>query len=560
MEDWVKELDRYFFQTLTMLTPGTTVKGKIVKILNEEAFIDIGFKGELSIPLEELKDEKGDLLFNEGDEVEFLITSKPGSNRGIELSYKKLREQRLRDFLKNCFEKKEPIKVVVKSMVKGGYEIIFEGLISGFLPFSHSYYQKKENPQDLIGKEIEVEIIQLEKSNFVVSRRVLLEKIYQQKKRELIEKIKQEGIIEGIVEARVKGGFIIKFEEVLKGFLPDRELSWSRVGNPETFLSPGDLVKVKVLEFDPVRENLKVSIKALLPDPWKEVRYKEGEVVKGKVTKVFDFGAFVELHPGIEGFIPKVEMGWNKNLKPEEILSEGNLVEGVILYVNPEEKRLTLSMRKLIPSPWEVFSQRTQVGDVVKGRIKSISKRGIRIELEEGIEGLVHISNVSWERVENLEEHFKTGEEILAKVINLDPERKIVELSLKHLEEDPWIEFSKKYKLGDIIEGSIERMVRGGIIVKVLAGIYGFMPLREFSQDFKSERTIPINKQHTLNLKVGEKIKGKITLLDPEAKRLHLSYLEYLKELEKQEIEEYKDRVSLGVKLGDLIRDKLTFK
>lgn len=560
MEDWVKELDKYLSQEPPRLIPGTVVRGRIVKIGKNEAFVDVGFKGELFISLEELKDENGNLTFNEGDEVDFLVVSNPERNRGIELSYKKLKEQKLKKVLKECFEKKKPIRVFVKSLTKGGYKVSFEGVIFGFLPFSHSFYQKKEEPQNLVGKEIEVEIIQLEKNNFVVSRRVVLEKIFQQKKRELIERIQREEILEGVVESRVKGGFLLKFEEVLKGFLPDRELSLSRIENPENLLSPGDLVKVKVLEFDPVKENLKVSIKALSPDPWKEVNYREGEVVKGKVTKVFNFGAFVELPPGIEGFIPKVEMGWNKNLKPEEVLSEGDLIEGVILYVNPEERKLTLSMRKLIPSPWEVFSSKTQVGEVVKGRIKSIHKRGMRIELEEGIEGFVHISNVSWTRVENLEEHFKTGEEILAKVINIDHEKKVVELSLKHLEDDPWIEFSKKYKPGDIVEGLIDRVVRGGVIVKVLSGIYGFIPLKELSQDSKSERNIFLNKQQVSNLKVGEKIKGKITLLDPEVKRLHLSYLEYLKELEKQEIEEYKDKVSTGVKLGDLIKDKLTFK
>lgn len=556
MEDWVRELENYLPQSLGDLKPGTVVRGKIVKILKDEAFVDIGFKGEISIPLEELKDERGELLFQEGDETEFLILKSDTSKRTY-LSYKKLREITLRNVLKEKFRKNEPIKVKIKGMVRGGYEVRFEDIIVGFLPFSHAYHQKLGKDEDITGKEIEVEIIQFEKNNFVVSRRNFLERIFQQNKKALIEKIEKEGVLEGVIETRVKGGFILNFENVFKGFLPDKELSWSRIENPESFLTLGECVKVKVLEFDPVRESLKVSIKALSPDPWEQITYKEGDLVKGRVVKVFDFGAFVEIVPGVEGFIPRVEMGWSKNLNPTKILSPGDIVEGIVIYINPKEKRLTLSLRKLIPSPWDNFVEKVKVGDVIKGKVSRIIKNGIMVSLEDGIEGFIHISNISWERIDSLEERFKPGEEILAKVINLDPEKKKVELSIKHIGPDPWGEVLEKYKLGDIVEGIIEKIVKGGIIVKIMAGVFGFLPFKELFRDFKPDKTFKLDQKQILDFKVGERIKGKITYLDPENKKLHLSYLQYLEDLERQEIEKYQNKDKTGIKLGDFIKNKI---
>ncbi|QER41199.1 S1 RNA-binding domain-containing protein [Thermodesulfobacterium sp. TA1] len=561
MSDWGKEFEEYLNRSFQGVSLGEIVKGTVVKIGKDYAFIDVGLKGEALLPLEEIKDDTGKFWFKEGDEGEFLVVGRAPSG-GYLLSYLKIREKRLKEKIKESFEKGVPVKVRVVSLVKGGYSVKVEGLLPGFLPFSQAHFRERlGEPEALLGAEFEALVTKLSKDDLVVSKRALLEREYELKKKEVLEKVKQEGILEGEVFKRVEGGFLVDFQGVFKGFLPDKELSWFRISDPDGFLKKGDKIKVKVLSFEPKKEQIKVSIKALEPDPWEgiEKRYQEGQRVKGKVVGVFDFGAFLELEPGVEGLIPRSEIGWNKNLKPKEILGLGDLVEAVILEMKPSERKMVLSLRRLEPSPWERLVEEVRVGDVLKGKVKQVINHGILVEVREGVEGFVHVSNLSWGRVENLKEKFVPGQELTVKVLEINPEKKRLVLSIKHLTPDPWESFAATYKIGYILEGVVRRIVSNGVIVEVSPEIEGFIPFKELSEEFKEKKFLKPEKVAE-QYKPGDKLKGKIVLLDPVNKKLHLSCVKYIEELENQELENYKGnlQVGAGLKLGDLLAQKLS--
>ncbi|KUJ98096.1 MAG: 30S ribosomal protein S1 [Thermodesulfobacterium sp. 37_54] len=561
MTDWAKEFEEYLNKSFQEIAIGEVVKGKVVKIGKEYAFVDVGLKGEALLPVDEIKDEKGGFQFSEGEEGEFLVIGRAPLG-GYLLSYQKIREKKVKERIKNSFEKGLPVQIKIVSLIKGGYTVKVEGFVPGFLPFSQAHFREKlDSPEALIGKEFEALVVKFDKDNLVVSRRALLEREYELKKKEVLDKIK-EGILEGEVFKRVKGGFLIDFDGVLKGFLPDKELSWFRITDPETFLKIGDKIKVKVLSFDPSKEQLKVSLKALEPDPWEGVanRYQEGQQVKGKVVGIFDFGAFLEIEPGVEGLVPRSEIGWNKNLKPKDILDLGDLVEAVILEIKPSERKMVLSLKRLEPSPWEKFVEEVEVGAVVKGKIKQVLNHGLLVEVREGVEGFIHVSNLSWERIENLKEKFSPGQEVIAKVLEINPEKRKLSLSVKHLTPDPWENFVASHKIGDVVEGVIKRMASTGVIVEVFQGIEGFIPFKELSEEFKGKSSFKLEKIAE-KYKTGDRLKGKIMVLDPENRKLHLSCLKYLEELENQELETYKaafQKEGTGLRLGDLLAQKLS--
>ncbi|WP_028841713.1 S1 RNA-binding domain-containing protein [Thermodesulfobacterium hveragerdense] len=561
MTDWGKEFEEYLNKSFQEIAVGDVVKGKVVKIGKEYVFVDVGLKGEALLPVDEIKDDKGGFQFSEGEEREFLVIGRSPLG-GYLLSYQKIREKKIKEKIKDSFEKGLPVQIKIVSLIKGGYTVKVEGFVPGFLPFSQSHFREKlDSPEALIGKKFEALVVKFDKENLVVSRRALLEREYELKKKEVLNKIK-EGLIEGEVFKRVEGGFLIDFGGVLKGFLSDKELSWFRITDPEGFLKRGDQIKVKVLSFDPSKEQLKVSLKALEPDPWEGItnRYQEGQQVKGKVVGIFDFGAFLEVEPGVEGLVPRSEIGWNKNLKPKELLGLGDLVEAVILEIKPSERKMVLSLRRLEPSPWEKFVKEVEVGAVLKGKIKQVLNHGLLVEVREGVDGFIHISNLSWERIEDLKERFSPGQEIMSKVLEIDLEKRKLSLSVKHLTPDPWENFVASHKVGDLVEGVIKRIVSAGVIVEVFQGVEGFIPFKELSEEFKG-KNLPKPDKIAEKYKTGERLKGKIVILDLENRKLHLSCLKYLEELENQELETYKEsfqREGTGLRLGDLLAQKLS--
>jgi small subunit ribosomal protein S1 len=475
MSDWIQELEKHLHESLKEVKPGSIISGKIIKISENFAFVDIGLKKEALLPIEEIKDRTGEIILGEGDEIEALVMGKEPQEGFYILSFKKLREKKLWEELKGAYKEKRPVEVKVLALNKGGYEVEFGFLLKGFMPYSQAFFKDKpENLDSLIGKKIEVEILEIKNESFIASRRKILEKEYQRKKDSLINKIKAGEPIEGIVKKKVEGGFLIEIEEILTGFLPYKELDWKRIDNPSEYLKIGEKIKVKVLNYDLVKEKIKLSIKALLPDPWERVsqKYKEGDIVKGKVTQIFDFGAFMELEPGIEGFIPIKEITWNKKVKISEILEKGDEVSALILEIKPSERKILLSLIKLQP--------------------------------------------------------------------------------------DPWISASKNYKLGEIVEGVIERFLPNGLLIELTSELTAFMPLKEFLKDLKAYK---YKKELTEfeGFKIGDKIKGKIINIDEEKRKIQISYLKYLEDLENKEIEDYKMKAkeTTFITFGEIFKKKI---
>jgi len=552
MEDWKKEFEEYLEKAGRSFKPGEVVEGILVQISQDHAFVDIGGKQEALLPVSEIKKEDGSFYLNPGDRVEALVVRRLPAGSYL-LSVSKLLEQKLWKELKKAFESGSPIVVKVKSGVKGGYRVVYEEKIIGFLPFSQAYFKRKPSSKELVGKNLEVKILLLEEGkNFVVSRRVILEEEFKQKKEALYQVLREGGVVEGEVKSKVDGGFLVDLDGLLLAFLPFKELSWQRIKNPEEYLKPGDKVRAKVLFFDEVKAKARISIKALEPDPWESLpeKYKEGDRVKGKVVGIFNFGAFVEIEPGVEGLIPASEVSWRKKAKVSEIFEEGDLVEAVIITLDPEKRRLTLSLKRLEPSPWEKVTAKLKPGDVVEGKVSSIKDFGLFVEVEEGVEGFVHISNVSWKRVENLREIFKRGDRVKACVLEIDPEKKRLALSIKHLKPDPLKEFVSAHKEGDEIEVKVKKQVEKGFIVEINPELEAFLPFTEVWEN-------PI--KPSFELKPGDSIKAVLDKIDPEKRSILVSYLKYKKRQEEKELEEYKKGITArsGFTLGEVLLQSL---
>ncbi|MCS7149261.1 MAG: S1 RNA-binding domain-containing protein [Caldimicrobium sp.] len=527
MENFVDILKDYLHERTYQI--GDLAEGVVVKVQNDVVFVDIGTKKEAILPKAEVTDAQGNLFFQVGERVKAQIVKRLSGEGHYLLSVKRILEEEAWNEIKEAHEKGTPLEVLLTKPIKGGFEVVYRGLITGFLPQSH------------LGRNISLELPQklaVIPINFNERSYVVSHKVYQEKEREikfkgLVKKLEEEGILEGRVKSPVKGGFILDFDGVLTGFLPLSELTRRRIKQGEIYLTEGDLIRVKVLEWDPQKRKLKVSHKALEPDPWESVesRYGLDQRVKGKVVKVENFGAFVELEPGLEGLLPASEISWKKGLKPVEVLQEGDIIDAVITELVSKERKLILSLKRLEENPWDVICKTLKIGDLVKAPIKTITDFGLFVEVKEGVDGFIHISQVSWDRVKDLRTIFKEGDEVTAKVIELSPENKKLVLSIKELQPDPWKEFSLRHKPGDVVEGEVKKEIPGkGYLVKVGKGVLGFLPLRELAHEKKK------------TLSEGQSFRGKIILLDLEQRKLWISEKAYILEEEQREVEAFKDQ------------------
>ncbi|MGC8965500.1 MAG: S1 RNA-binding domain-containing protein [Caldimicrobium sp.] len=540
MEEFQRLLEEYLLQSEKIYRIGDRVEGVIVYMDDKNAYVDIGSKKEALLPLEELRDLEGNLLFKKGDKVSALIVKRLSGAASYLLSVRKIFEEEARKEIKEAHEKGLPIKVKIINSVKGGFEVIYNGILQGFLP--RSQYQERE------GEEIYGLIQKIDNKSFVISPKAYYEKERELKVKELVGLIEKEGILEGTVKREVKGGYLIDFEGVLTGYLPYAELTRRRLSSYEGFLKAGDKIRVKVIEWNEETQKLRVSLKAFEPDPWDEVslKYSVEQRVKGKVVRIMNFGAFIEIEPGLEGLLPASEISWKRGLKPKDVLSEGDMVEVVINEIEPTKKRMILSLKRLEENPWDKVAREIKPGDVIEGRVKTVTNFGMFIEVMEGVDGFIHISQVDWERVEDLHQRYRTGDMVRAKVIELNPENKRLLLSIKELIPDPWEELAKKIKIGDDLEGVIVGETKGqGYLVKISKGVVGFLPLKEVWEEDGKKKI----------LKEGEVVKGKVIYFDPERRRLWLSEKAYFQEKEKEELSQLKENLkSSSKRLRDVVK------
>ncbi len=538
------------------LRRGSIIEGTILTINPDWTFVDIGYKSEGLIPTAEFRRADGSLRVKEGDRIEALVERIRGEDGLVRLSFAKLLENRAWERILKAQKEGEVLEAYVIEPIKGGFAVEIEG-VRAFLPFSHAYLERPADPNQIVGQNIKVEVISAsrKRNNVVVSRKNALQKEIEARKRALFESLAEGQVREGTVTRILDYGAFIDLGGV-EGFLHVSDLSWGKVKHPGDLLRPGDRVRVKVLSFDPQKEKIKLGIKQLTPDPWQQVKekYHEGDRVKGRVVSLTSFGAFVEVEPGVEGLIHISELSWTKRLRhPRELLSVGDQVEAVVLKVDPENRRLSLSLRRVEPNPWEVLVENMPPGTVIEAPIKTVTDFGIFVEVTEDIDGFIHISDLSWGKLAHPSDKFKVGDVVRAVVLKIDPEKERLNLGIKQLYPNPWETAPEKYPVGAVVAGKISKVADFGLFVEIEEGLEGLVHVSEIGPEkLKS----PVG-----HFEVGQEVKAKVIRLEPEKRRMSLSIRRYLEEKERQEyLENIENRKGTGVTLGAFLNKELMGK
>jgi len=500
------------------LTPGEIVQAYVVKVTDEDVMVDLGLKSEAVLPRIEFLSEDSELTVKTGDTVGVFVEKFDELTGTAVVSRRKARHEELWEGIERAFYEEKPLRGRVVQRVKGGLEVNIG--VHAFMPASQADLKPHPNLDEWIGQEIECKVIKLnrKRDNVVVSRRKILEEEAAQKRAALLEKLVEGAVLTGRVKNLTDYGAFVDLGG-MDGLLHLTDLSWTRVTHPSEVVQAGQEVQVKVLKFDREKERISLGLKQLAPDPWEQVasQYHAGDRVKGKVVSVTDYGAFVELQPGIEGLIHISEMSWTRRLKhPSKILKPGELVEVAILGVDSDQRRISLSLRQALPDPWEGLSERMGPGTVVKGRVRHFTDFGAFVEVEEGVDGLIHVSNLSWTRnVKHPSEMLRKGQEVEAVVLNVDTENRRLSLGLKQLQPDAWESFFAKTHVGDIVHAKVTRRTSFGVFAEIEEGIEGLCHISEVEHSRPgSDEGLP---------KVGEERDFRVIRVNPEEKKISLS-------------------------------------
>ncbi len=537
-------------------TKGKIVKGTIIRVDNSDVFIDLGLKSEGIIPLSDFQNKEGEIDLEIGKEVEVLIETSNGTSLP-RASKKKADYLKERKKLEEIFKQDGNITFRVLKKVKGGLicDIGNESEITAFLPNSQIDTKKVQNPESLIGETLTGQIIQWNNRSIVISRRKLLEEELEKRRKETLSNLREGDIVEGTVENIIEKGVFVDIGGVT-GFVPVSELSWGRVRHPAEMLSQGQEVKVKVKKIEGEGERITLSIKETQPDPWTTAKekYVPGKKLTGKVTSVTDFGVFVELEPGIEGLVHISELSWTKNFRhPKEIAKTDAIMEVVVLDVNTEERKISLSAKRIEPSPWEQFAQNVSTGTKINGVIKNINEYGVFVEVDEGVVGLVKPENLSWKGRVDPKEFFdksKIGSEIEVAVLNIDPENRKVSLGIKQLTQDPWEQIRKNLKPRESrIKGIVKEIKPNGIIINVDEEIEGFIPSSEIHRTGS-----PASESHN----PGDEVEALVIGFDRRKRQVTLSIKRLQEKLERERVSEFiSSQKEPSTKLGDLLGEQL---
>ena len=500
------------------LSQGEIVRGQVLNITDADVFVDLGLKSEAAIPRIEFLTPDGELMVQAGDFVDIWVDRFDEQTGAVAVSYRKAVQERIWEEIERSFHEETPLRGRVLGRIKGG--LVVDLGVKAFLPGSHADVRAHPNPDDLLGQEIECRVIKLnrKRGNVVVSRRQVLEREIEQRKSALVEKLTEGAVLQGRVKNITDYGAFVDLGG-LDGLLHVTDIAWGRVANPSEVVQVGQELQVKVLKFDREKGRISLGVKQLLPDPWEGVasRYAPGSRVKGRVVSLTDYGAFVELEPGVEGLIHISEMAWGKRLRhPSKILKPDERVEVAILDVNSEARRISLSLRQTLPDPWAALVERVAVGSVVRGRVRHFTDFGAFVEIEEGVDGLIHISNLSWTKsFKHPSELLHKGQEVEAVVLELDPEKRRVALGLKQLQPDVWESFFNKTAIGDWVRGKVTRKTSFGVFAEIEEGIEGLCHASEFDPQGKNgEGGAP---------KVGSELQFRVVRLNPEEKKIGLS-------------------------------------
>jgi len=539
-----------FDLSLREIKEGDIIEGKVLKITEREVFIDIGAKSEGVCPLSEFKDPNE---IRKGSQVYVYVEEVEGKDGFIVLSKSKADFILAWDKIKNVYDENRTVNAKVIRKVKGGLVVDIFG-VDAFLPGSHIDIKLVKNFSQWVGKEVPVKILKINKlrKNIVVSRKAAIEEEIQKKK----ERIEKEFKVGDIVEAEVKNitnSAVFVDVNGIDGTVPIHELSTRKIKHPSEVVSIGDKMKFKIIGIDIENLKLILSLKALLPSIWEEIekKYPLGERVRGKVKKILDYGILVELEPEIIGFVHLSEMSWKKSIRhPSEIVKEGMYVDAIVLDIDKEKGKISLGMKQTQPDPWSYVEEKFPVGSVVRGVVKGFDNFGAFVEIEEGIEGYLHIADISWtRRFHSPTEALKIGQKLKLRVNEIDKKNRMIYLSLKHLRPNPWEEIKRRLTPSTCLKAIITEVSPRGITVEVDKGLEGFVPANHLL------RKENLNEAY----KVGEEINLKVMKVEPQKKRVLLSEKEYEKLMEKKELEKFikKDEEPTRIQLGEVLKGEL---
>jgi len=510
------------------------VTGTVVKVTDKHVVVDIGLKSEGLIPLEQVLDIHGVSKFNPGDSVE-VVVEREEAEGGYLVSYEKALRHKVWDKLEQAANEKTPVKGMVLSRVKGGLTVDIG--IKAFLPGSQVEVRPVRNLDGYIGTEIEVRVIKLNKKrgNVVISRKELLEEDQNAKKSVTLATLEEGTILTGTVKNLTDYGAFVDLGG-LDGLLHITDMSWGRLTHPRDLVNVGDEIQVKVLKFDKEKQRVSLGFKQLTPDPWLDAteRYPIGAQVRGRVLSVTDYGAFVELEQGIEGLVHVSEMTWSKRMKhPSKMVKPGDEVDTIILSVNPNDRRISLGMKQLQDNPWEQLEDKYPTGAIIEGRVRNLTDFGAFIEIEDGIDGLVHVSNLSWtKRIKHPSEVLKKGEKVRAIVLGVEPENRRLSLGVKQLQPDVWDTFFAQHRIGDVIKGKILRTAQFGAFVEIAEGVEGLCHVSEAVDAHGKPVAMDVDSEHEF----------KIVKMNQEEKKVGLSIRAVGEEASRAEVESYKER------------------
>ncbi len=533
---------------------GEIARGKVLSIDNDFVQIDIGFKSEGMIATWEFMTEEGELTIAVGDAVEVLVEEVENEDGQLVLSKEKAERLKVWDEISNAYDNEEAVEGTIVARVKGGLSVDIG--VKAFLPGSQVDLRPVRNLEALLGEKANFKIIKFNKrrGNIVLSRRALLETERKKMRETTLETLDEGQILDGVIKNLTDYGAFIDLGGI-DGLLHITDMSWGRINHPSELFQVGDEIKVKVLKFDQEAERVSLGLKQIQPDPWIDagMRYPLGMRIQGKVVSLTDYGAFIELEPGIEGLVHVSEMSWTKRVKhPSKVVSIADIVEAVVLDVDERDRKISLGMKQIEENPWTVIEERYPVGTNVSGQVRNITNFGIFVGLEEGIDGLVHVSDISWtEQVKHPSDRFEKGDEVEAIVLKIDKENEKFSLGIKQLQPNPWDSILKKYTVGSEVTGPVTSVTDFGVFVKLEDGIDGLV----YSSELAADR-IETPSEHFTE---GQEITALVVKVDANEQKISLSIRAVNDKSERAALKEVAEQqsASQATTLGDLLKEKL---
>lgn len=551
------ELEQYLNADFGEIEEGCIVKGEVVKIDGDHILVDVNFKSEGQIPAHEFHDHEGQLMVAMGDKIDVYVIRKNDNEGSILLSREKAKRMQLFDKLEAILDSNEVITGKIMRRIKGGYHVDLDG-VEAFLPGSHVDLRPVPDMDALVGQEFEFRVLKVNRrrSNVIVSRRVLLEEERDAMRQTLLQNLAEGQKIEGKVKNITDYGVFVDLGG-LDGLLHITDMAWKRIRHPKEMVQIGDDLELMVLNFDKENQKVSLGMKQLVADPWTNIaeKFPEGTKLTGKVTNLVDYGAFVELEPGVEGLVHISEMSWTRKLRhPSQMVRVGDAVDVVVLGVDQEKKRISLGMKQVAPNPWDVVGEKYPEGTVLEGTIKNITEFGMFVGIEDGIDGLIHVSDISWtKKIRHPNEMFKVGDVVQAKVITVDKDSEKFTLGIKQLAEDPWTLVPQRYPVGTTVSGTVTNITDFGLFIEVEEGIEGLVHVSEVSRK-------KVKKPSEM-FEEGQAIQAKVIHVSADERRLGLS----IKALEDEELKKGREfnmpgsatTQAASTNLGDLIRQNI---